>query len=146
MTEDFIVKLLRQLRALFRQKQLDAEMAEELREHIELQTQANLAAGMTPEEARDAARRKFGGVDQVKESCRDQRRAPWFEGVLRDFGFGARMLRKNPGFTMVIVLILGLGIGAATAIFSVANGVLLKPLPYEQPGQRINPIVALRSE
>lgn len=131
------MKFFRKLRALFHKQQLEAEMSEELREHIELQTQANLAAGMTPEEARDAARRKFGGVDQVKESCRDQRGAPWLEGVLRDFGFGARMLRKNPGFTTVIVLVLGLGIGAATAIFSVANGVLLKPLPYEQPGQLV---------
>ncbi|HWA09649.1 MAG TPA: ABC transporter permease [Opitutaceae bacterium] len=131
------MKLLRKFSVLFRRRQLDTEMAEELHAHVEAQTRANVAAGMDPEEARYAAQRQFGGEDQIKERCRDQRGAPWIEGVFRDLAFGARMLRKHPGFTVVIVLILGLGIGAATAIFSIVNGVLLKPLPYDQPGQLV---------
>jgi len=118
-------------RALFRKEQLDQEMDEEMRAHIELRTQANIEAGMNPDEARYAALRGFGGMEQVKEVCRDLRGVGWIETFWQDVRFGLRMLRKNPSFTTVAVLTVALGIGATTAIFSVVNGVLLRPMQFK---------------
>ena len=131
------MKLLRKIRSLFRRENLDAEMAEEMRAHVELQTQANLLAGMQADEARYAARRQFGGVEQIKEIARDLRRFRWLEDMVQDVGYGWRQLRKAPGFTVAVVLTLAVGIGACTVIFAAANSMLLRPLPYPESGQLV---------
>lgn len=107
-------------------------MAEEMQDHIERRTQANIASGMSPHEARYAAQRQFGGVEQLKEVAREERGWIGLETTLRDLGFALRQLRKNPGFTLVAVLIVAIGIGAATAMFSVVNALVLRPFPLPE--------------
>ena len=116
--------------ALFQRNRLESEMRAEMQFHIDCATEENLKRGMTPDEARRAARLSFGGVEQTKELYRDVSRWRWLEAFWRDVKFGARSLRRAPGFTLVAGLTLALGIGATTAIFTVVYAVLLRPLPY----------------
>ena len=124
---------LSRLRGLFRKRTLEQEMADEIQAHLEMQIEDHLRQGMTLEEARYLALRKFGGVEQVKETHREQRSLALLETLLRDVAYGLRMLRRSPGVTAVAILSLALGIGANTALFSVVDAVLLKTLPVQDP-------------
>jgi putative ABC transport system permease protein len=126
----------KRLNALFRADQLDRGLNAEMRFHIEMETEKNIKLGLSPDEARTRALRSFGPMEKHKEETRDARGVSWLETLAADLRYGARALVKRPGYATLAVLTLGLGIGANTAIFSVINGVLLKPLPYEH-GDRL---------
>ena len=126
------------IRSVLSRGQVETELAKELRFHVEQQIEEGLARGLTPDEARWAALRTLGGIEQIQEECRDMRGTNFLENLKQDLRYAVRTLRKNRGFTFVMVTTLALSIGATSAIVSVVNGVLLRSLPYRDPGQLVN--------
>src|SRR5947208_16366442 len=130
---------------LFRKERRERELVAEMESHLQMHIEDNLRAGMSSEFARREALMKLGGVEQTKEIYRDRRGLPILETLIQDLRFAARMLLKNPGFALVVLLTLALGIGATTAIFSVVYAVLLRPLPYTD-SSRIMAVFEVNSE
>jgi predicted permease len=127
------MKLLRKIRTLFRKEKFNAEMSEEMRLHLERRIEENIASGMLPEEARYAALRKFGGVEQAKEIAREQRTWVWLEQTLQDLRYAVSSLRRNPIFSLTAVLTLILGLGSTTTIFTLVDAMLWRPMPWAEP-------------
>jgi predicted permease len=129
----WVARVAHRLRSIVSGSRLDRELDDELQFHIDQQTELNVSRGMAPDEARRAALRAFGGVEQRKEECRDTRRVSWLIDGVRDLRHGVRLLARSPMFAAAAILSLGIGIGANVAIFSVVDALLLKKLPVPQP-------------
>src|SRR5690349_10869057 len=127
------------LRSLFNRQRVDQELDEELQDHLEREIQERLKYGVSPDEARYAALRAMGAMEKSKDESRDARRVNFIDELVRDLHYAGRSMRRSPGFVALAVLIMALGIGANTVVFSVVNAVLLKPLEYRDPDR----IVAL---
>ena len=122
-------KLPLRLRSIFHKNRAELDLSEELQFHLQNQIDEYVAQGMNPKEARHAALRSLGGIEQAKEECRDARKVNSIENFLQDVGFGLRMLRRSPGFSLLAILCLTLGIGGNAAVFSWIEGILFRPYP-----------------
>jgi predicted permease len=125
------------LRNVLRKNSVDRDMADQTEHHLELMTEENILLGMGPAEARQAALKKFGGVEQIKERAREESTFAWLEHLLQDVKYGVRQLARNPGFTLIAVFSIAVAIGTNTAIFSLLDEIMLKPLPVREPGRLV---------
>lgn len=132
-----LITLIGRLISRVRWHRLDSDLDDEIRGHLDMAAEAHERQGLSPAAARSAARREFGGIDQMKERHRDVRGFRWLDDLARDLKVGGRGLTRRPGFTAVTVLTLAIGVGATTTIFSVVDGVLLRPLAYEEPDRLV---------
>src|SRR5258708_15061287 len=139
---DRVLEMLRRMRSFFRDEKLNHDLDEEIAAHLELAIEENLQRGMTPDEARCQALIRFGGAGQAKERHRDARGLPVLDVLLQDLRYALRTFRRNPGLTIVAILILALGIGANVSVFSVVHTIMLRPLPF--PGSQ--PLAWLASD
>src|SRR4030095_8499879 len=135
-------KLPLRLRSILHKNRAEMDLSEELQFHLQNQIDEYVALGMNPKEARHAALRSLGGIEQAKEECRDARKVSLIENFLQDIRFGLRMLRRNPGFSLLAILFLSLGIGANAAVFSWIEGILLRPYPLVVGQDRLYAVTA----
>src|SRR5262249_52487317 len=129
----WIARLARRARWMIKRRSVEAAMDNEMRHHLECEIADRVSGGMTADEARRTALRGFGGLESYKEAGRDARGFSLVDDVGRDVSYAARVLRHHPGFSAAVILTLALGIGCTSAIFSLVNAILLRPLPYNEP-------------